>query len=185
MTLTGYVDTLIDPVPNASFTVRPSRSMFFALLALLSWTMAELLMAPALRPLWVGFWGLYAIAFFIVTGWYYRLSRLFETPWHHYVDGIAPLVWTTAPLVLALPAALIAMHGGAGGKVAFELVKLGIILAVLTRVVAVLQRLNQWPRWACAALVLSPLALVLAVFMAALLAAVAGVSLILLGALAH
>ena len=80
-----------------------------------------------------------------------------------YTDALVSLRWSgrkLAPLhVLMLPAALAGdAHASVSGSAPLsEIMKVGVILAVLSRVTAVVQRLNQWPRWAGAALALSPL----------------------------
>jgi hypothetical protein len=157
MTPTACVDSLLDPSPLEFFTLSPSSGLIYLALALLSWTVAEVLMAPVLRPAMGWLWLGDAACFFLFVGWYFRVSRLFDGAWRSYRSAISPMIWATGPMHLMFPIALVASRAGLAGVLAYEIVKAGVILAVLSRIVSVIQRLNGWPRWASLGLVFSPL----------------------------
>ena len=89
------------------------------------------------------------------------------------------MTWALAPLHVMFPAALLCLHAGFGGMLVYEVVKAGVILAVLTRLVHVFQYLNHWPRWSALALALSPLGVALAALL--MMVAVGGVAIVALG----
>ena len=158
MTFSQSMDDMLSPAPGLSLELLPLGSQaVFLVTALLSWVLGEALMAPVLRPwmLWLclGYTG----CFFLFTGWYFRMSRLFESDWRSYPQAIPLMIWALTPLHLVFPTALIATHSGWVGSLAYELMKAGVLLAVLARMVSAFQVLNHWPRWANLALTLSPL----------------------------
>jgi|GEM_PF-1846086 len=156
--------------------VLPLRESLISLgIGLFSWILAELTIAPALHSLLVGLWIFYIGCFFIFTAWYFRSSRLFQTPWTSYKAGIAPLVWALWPLHLMLPAALITVHLGFPGILMYEIGKACVIVSVLSRTVEVLQKLNAWPRWGALLLMLSPLAVAFGVLLVVVLLGSLGV----------
>jgi len=170
MILAAPLETWLDPSPAAAAQAPRRSHLVLLAFALLSWTLAEVLMAPVLKALILWLWVGYAASFFLFAAWYYRLSRFFASRWERYGAGLSPLAWALAPLHLAFPTALLAMHAGATGVLVYEVVKAGIILAVIARLGLALRELNQWPPAAALALVVSPLLVVFVgvVFMAAL-----------------
>jgi len=162
MTVDAALDGLLDPSPAAA--MRSPRAVSFVLLAfsLLSWVLGEVVMAPVMTPFLLGLWLGYVASFFLFAAWYYRVSRVFNTPWQAYREALSPLVWTLAPLYLMFPTALLAVHAGVAGALIYEIVKAGVILAVVSRLTLVFRELNRWPAWAALCLTLSPLVMALA-----------------------
>jgi len=177
MSMTVSLDGLLQKSPGRfSNTVDSWTQPVFAGLALMSWVLGEALMAPVLRPfalyLFLGYLG----CFYLFTAWYFRASRLFPGPWTSYAQALPPMTWALAPLHLVFPAALLCLHAGFGGLLVYEIVKAGVVLAVLTRLVHTFQYLNHWPRWSALALVLSPLAVALTCIL--MMVAVGGIAIV-------
>jgi len=125
-------------------------------MALLSWTLGEMLMASALREYTLLFFGFYVSSAFLLVFWFFRISRMLDTPWTSWLDGLEVAAWAVAPAHLALPAGLIAHSFGISGMVGYEVVKAILILIMLQRTSDGLKQLNQWPSWAGFLLMISP-----------------------------
>jgi hypothetical protein len=140
----------------------PTFSSLSIIAALLSWTLAEVLMAPVLKPLFGVLWLTYTVAAFVFVAWFYRVGRLVPSDWQSYMSGLAPAAWSVEPAHALLPTALL-LNGSssAGAFLVYELVKISLILIILQRTFESLQRLTTWPRWGALLLMVSPVVVTL------------------------
>lgn len=164
MTWTAALDYWLgEPAPDDALAAAEAPSRLQAILMLLSgvlsWTLAEVLMAPVLKPMTALLLIAYAGAVAGLLGWYYRINRLFDSPWHDVRDALPAYAGALLPLHLLLPVSL-ACRGGesAGPLLVYELVKLSVVLMVLTRLSRMIEGLTGWPKWGGVFVAWSPIA---------------------------